>query len=92
MKLNCQLQNGLKLVQDKRSYQQYNRTELTKQHKSSSRLILTKADGPRSVGRGRRSGIRPQSPSITPSTSGKNSTDPRRKRSRIAKRQKWGVR
>lgn len=46
-----------------------------------------KADGPRSTGRGRRQGIRPQSPSITLSH-GKNSTSPRPKHSRVPKRRR----
>lgn len=54
-------------------------------------MLKLKGDGRQGVGRGRRQGIRPQSPTVTPSNQGKSILNPRRKRTRIAKRQKWGV-
>lgn len=49
-------------------------------------------DGIKRVGRNRRSGVRPQRPGVTPSNHGKAITNPRRKRTRIAKRQRQGIR
>lgn len=56
-------------------------------------LQAKSADGRHHIGKGRPD-VRsiPQRPGVTPANSSKNNTNPRRKRTRIARRQKWAIR